>query len=201
MSETLKFDKNGQWSLDKAQIIDMKSKKTLANLPHEKTPRVSESGHWPSYSEDPEKPMSPARMAGKTIHPGSEEHWKNIENQKKKPGRTGSTPHRKLKKCEELLGEILETLEKMAVPGIKSNHIFSMDHINQVSNTPDHATAKNIAHEAIRSSSAHPNNKAKASLAVDQSKDHKHLAQTMTNFHMARDAKVRRRLGGQADHE
>jgi hypothetical protein len=32
MSEVLKIDKNGQWSLDKAQIIDMKSRKTSCEL-------------------------------------------------------------------------------------------------------------------------------------------------------------------------
>jgi len=232
MSEVLKFDKNGQWSLDKAQIIDMKYKKSVANLPSPdvgKRPKLGLMGaakpkiHEPDTSSEHTDPSLNPGLGGKhgKIHGGDPRKEKdNVEHINGKPrqrisGASGlrrkyeeehdltNAPREKhpVKKCEELLDQMLETLEKMAVPGIKSNHIFSMDHINQVAKTPDHATAKKIAHEAIRSSGAHEQNKAKASLAVDQSKDHKHLAQTMTNFHMARDARVRRRLGGQKDDE
>jgi anti-sigma28 factor (negative regulator of flagellin synthesis) len=88
-----------------------------------------------------------------------------------------------------------------AVPGISSKHIFSMDHIKNISETKDHGSAKKMAHSAIESSNAREENKNKAKQMVDQSKSVNHLAQGMTNFHMAHDAKIRGRLGGKKDNE
>lgn len=86
-----------------------------------------------------------------------------------------------------------------AVPGIDSKHIFSMDHIKQISEHKDHNSAKKAAHSAIDSSNARPENKMKARQMVDSSKNVGHLAQGMTNFHMAHDAKIRSRLSGKKD--
>ena len=93
-----------------------------------------------------------------------------------------------------------EKMEK-AIPGIDSKHIFSMDHIKSVSEHKDHGAAKKLAHSAIESSNARVENKHKARQMVDSSKSPSHLAQGMTNFHMAHDAKVRGRLSGKKDNE
>jgi hypothetical protein len=189
MGEVLKFDKNGQWSLDKAQIIDIKSRKTLANLPSKQTPkksRVQDADTGEGVRPEGMKQITPGRSGTNWLHVAADTASREMP--------------KKITKCENLLDEMIELLEK-AIPGVKSNHIFSMDHIRSVATAPHHEAAKAIAHEAIKSSNAHEHNKGKASLMVDQSKNIKHLAQGMTNFHMARDAKVRHRLSGQRDDE
>jgi len=182
--EILKVASNGQWSLEKAKIIDIKSKKTLADLP---TTHQSNEGKGIVFHGGPTPQIVPTKP----------KNVKNVYRQNPEP--SSEKPKKLAKALDNGQWTMDETLEKMAVPGIKSNHIFSMDHIKQVAEAPSHDHAKKIAHEAIRSSGAHEHNKGKASLMVNQSKSASHLAQGMTNFHMARDAKVRRRLGGQQD--
>ena len=94
----------------------------------------------------------------------------------------------------------MDGIEK-SVPGIAAKPIFTMDHIKNVANQKDHASAKKIAHEAINSSGAHEYNKHAAKNMVDKSNSTAHLAQGMTNFHMAHEAKIRRRVKGNKDHE
>lgn len=99
MSEFLKFDNNGQWSLDKAQIIDMKSRKTLANLPVDKE------------LHDPKRGRT--KVTG-GISPSSSEGYHNIDQQHSPKAKAASRSPmaQKFTKSSELLDQIIETLEK-----------------------------------------------------------------------------------------
>lgn len=247
--EILKTDTNGQWSLEKAKVLDMKSRKVVSNTPSISTPSAAHKEgakivrnakepkvHQPSVGSynthemhvheegaakrkkfqggDPRHEMH----GDKTKH-GIEREIAGYDNKGKAHSYTSGdagridresrakVPVRSYKLTKSLDSEIFNlysdgqwSLEK-AVPGIRSNPIFSMDHIKQVTTASDHDRAKNLAHDAIKSSNAHEHNKHSARLMVDQSKSIKHLASGMTNFHMAHDAKIRRRLNSIKDHE
>ena len=61
----------------------------------------------------------------------------------------------------------------------KGKSVFSMDHVNQVAAMSNHAEAKKLAHSAVDSSNANPENKKKIKLMIDRSKSPAHLAQAM----------------------
>ena len=60
-----------------------------------------------------------------------------------------------------------------------------MDHVNQVAAMSNHAEAKKLAHSAVDSSNANPENKKKIKLMIDRSKSPAHLAQAMANHILA----------------
>ena len=103
-AEVIKFEKNGQWSLDKAKIVDMKSKKVLADLPYKRTQQHSGiAGSVPGKVPE--------------IFPM---HTENEANIKHKHPEAKFMTNSGVKKCEELLNEVIEKLEKAKIVDMKS---------------------------------------------------------------------------------
>jgi hypothetical protein len=133
--------KKSQQELEKAKIIDIKSKKTLANLPSPdvgKRPKLGLKGatkpvkiHEPDFSsEHTDRSLNPG-LGGKygKIHGGDPRKLKSrphksgglddevIEGRKKRISgastlRTEDTPKERIAKCEELLDQAIAILEK-----------------------------------------------------------------------------------------
>lgn len=186
-------------STDRAQAvrskIDAESKESAAEtIARRQKIKKNQGTNLDAPVADKGRMTAKADMAGEMPDDGSssmamsEEGTPAHENKEKKIG----------KKIKDEAQDLLDMHkgEKKNIGGVEASPIFSMDHIGRAASAKSHQEAKHVANSAIKASNAHQHNKDKASLMVDQSKNSRHLAQGMTNFHMAHEAEVRKRLSG-----